>query len=97
MARSKAKAGSGGGKGHPHNGGARRSAAPARDEEVDAEDGFGGDESFVRLDGKRNQEDTDDEEAFDLAGSDLDDSDDDEDGADEEVCFRVRDLCTAGG
>ena len=54
---------------------------------------------IVRLDGKRNQEDSDEEEAFDLAGSDLDDSDDDEkDGADEEVCFREsRSMHCAGG
>ena len=98
MARSKSKAGGGSRNGPSHKGGARRSAVPSRDE-VDEEGFGGGDESFVRLDGKRNQEDSDEEEAFDLAGSDLDDSDDDEkDGADEEVCFREsRSMHCAGG
>ena len=62
-----------------HGGQASRRDQSGREDE----EGFGS-SSFVRLDGKK-KEDSEDEEVFDLAGSDMDDSEDeDEDAEDEE-------------
>lgn len=55
-----------------------KTAAP-----TDDGDGFAATEAFVRLDGTKNSgEESEEEDAFDLAGSDFGDSDEDEDQGD---------------